>query len=99
MLCHTEKAAEIMQDLGSIARCKEVEPDKLVSGVKEMFGSVPINPKREKFFEDARRLSGAELFEKYYPITTKLKTAARKVLLTMGAYGAAKKCLNKLRGR
>lgn len=99
VLCHTEKAAEIMQDLGSIARCKEVEPDKLVSGVKEMFGSVPINPKREKFFEDARRLSGAELFEKYYPITTKLKTAARKVLLTMGAYGAAKKCLNKLRGR
>lgn len=27
VLCHTEKAAEIMQDLGSIARCKEVEPD------------------------------------------------------------------------
>lgn len=101
VLCHTEKGVAIMQELGNIARCKVVEPAKLVNGVKEMCESVSLNPKREEFFEDARKVSGAELFDKYYPITTrtKLKTAARKVLLTTGAYGAVKKCLNKLRGR
>lgn len=101
VLCHTEKAAMIMQGLEDVARCKEVPADKLVSGVKEMYESVPMNPKREQFFADSERLSGTELFGKYYPITTKtkLKTAARKVLLVSGVYGLAKKCLNKLQGR
>lgn len=101
VLCHTDKAATIMQELENMAKCKEVDPDKLVSGVKEMCESVPMNPRREQFFEDAERLSGAELFGKYYPITakTKIKTAARKTLLVTGYYGVAKKCLNKLRGR
>ena len=101
VLCHTKKGAEIIQELEDVAKCREVPADKLVSGVKEMFESVPMNPKREPFLEDAARLTGTELFEKYYPITTKtkIKTVARKMLLTTGAYSAAKKCLNKLRGR
>lgn len=101
VLCHTEKGTAIMQALESIARCKEVEPEMLVSGVKEMVTSVSENPKREQFFKDAAHMSGTELFGKYYPVTakTKLKTAIRKMLLVTGAYGAAKKCLNKLRGR
>lgn len=101
VLCHTEKGAEIMQELKSFVRCKEVDPDKLVRGVKEMYESVPLNSKRKQFFQDARELSGKELFEKYYPITVKIKlmTVTRKVLLKTGAYKTAKKCLNKWRGR
>lgn len=101
VLCHTEMAASIVQEIMDMARCREVEADRLVSGVKEMFESVSMNPKRDVFFHDAARMDGAELFSKYYPMTArvKIKTAIRKVLLTTGVYGIAKKCLNKLRGR
>lgn len=101
VLCDTKKAASIMQEITGVARCREVEADSLISGVREMFESVPLNPKRENFFHDAVRMDGMELFKKYYPITVKvkIKTAIRKALLTTGAYGVAKKCLNKLRGR
>lgn len=101
VLCHTDKAAMIMHELENVAKCKEIDSDKLVSGVKEMFESVQMNPKREYFFHDAVRMDGTELFNKYYPITAKvkIKTAIRKALMTTGAYGVAKKCVNKLRGR
>lgn len=101
VLCHTEKAASIIQEITDTARCKEVEVERLVSGVKEMFESVPINLRRENFFHDAVRMDGTELFNKYYPINAKakIKTVLRKALLITGVYGCAKKCLNKLRGR
>lgn len=73
----------------------------LVAGVKEMFESVPMNLNRTVFLADATKLSGKELFEKYYPVTkkVKVKTAIRKVLLVTGIYGTMKKCLNRVRGR
>ena len=90
-----------MQEIMKYARCEEVSADKLVAGVKEMFESVPMNPKRTVFLADAVKLSGKELFEKYYPVTNKvkIKTAIRKILLMTGIYGAMKKCLNRVRGR
>ena len=101
VLCHSQKAASLMQEVMEYARCKEVLADKLVAGVKEMFESVPTNPKRTVFLADAAKLSGKELFEKYYPVTNKVKvkTAIRKILLMNGIYGAMKKCLNRVRGR
>lgn len=59
------------------------------------------NPKRTVFLADAAKMSGKELFEKYYPVTNKVKvkTAIRKVLLVTGIYGTMKKCLNRVRGR
>lgn len=101
VLCHTEKAVRLMQEVSTTANCKEVSTDALVKGVKEMFESVEMNPRRTQFFEDAEHLSGTELFEKYYPITGKIKakTAIRKLLVVTGAYGLMKKCLNKVRGR
>lgn len=84
-----------------LAKCEEVPTDRLVTGVREMFESVPMNPKRTVFLADADRLSGKELFEKYYPVTrkVKVKTAIRKTLLVTGIYGMAKKCMNRVRGR
>ena len=101
VLCHTEKGTEFVRKIACVAKCKEVSPDKLVAGVKEMYESVPMNPKRAIFMYDAKRLSGAELFGKYYPVTwkVKLKTAVRKILLMTGIYGVMKKCMNKMRGR
>lgn len=101
VLCQTAKAVKIMAELERYAQLKEVEPDKIVNGVKEMVESVRYNPKRSRFFEDAIKMHGSQLFEKYYPITleVKIKTTVRKALLTTGIYSTAKKLLNKMRGR
>lgn len=101
VLCHTKKGQKLIDDIKYLAICKEVSPDKLVHGVKEMYESVPMNPKRRVFMEDANRLQGAELFEKYYPVTIKIKvkTVIRKILVVTGIYANMKKCLNRVRGR
>lgn len=101
VLCHTQRVERLMQDVVKVARCEEVPTDKLVSGVKEMCESVPINAKRMAVMVDAAKMSGAELFDKYYPITrkVKVKTAIRKALLVTGIYGTMKECLNRVRGR
>ena len=101
VLCHSQKAASLMQEVMESARCEEVSADKLVAGVKEMFESVPMNSKRNVFLADAAKMSGKELFEKYYPVTNKVKvkTAIRKALLLTGIYGTMKKYLNRVRGR
>lgn len=39
-----------MQEVMEYARCKEVSADKLVTGVKEMFESVPMNLNRTVFW-------------------------------------------------
>lgn len=90
-----------MQEVMESARCEEVSADKLVAGVKEMFESVPMNSKWNVFLADAAKMSGKELFEKYYPVTNKVKvkTAIRKALLMTEIYGTMKKYLNRVRGR
>lgn len=100
VLCHTELGKKIIGELDNIV-IKEVEPDKLVYGVKEMFKSVEMNSKREKFFFDAEKLNGVDLFDKWCPISmeTKLKTSIRTVLLKMGMYRTAKKVLNMIERR
>ena len=77
---------------------KEVLPDDLIKGSKEMFFSVEMNKKRKQFFEDAQNMNGTLLFNKYYPITVKvrIKTFARKVLLVTGLYSVSKKIKRKL---
>ena len=60
-----------------------------------------MNSKRAAFMADVAKMSGTELFEKYYPITNKVKvkTAIRRILLMTGMYRTMKKCLNRMRGR
>lgn len=101
VLCHTDKGVRIVKETRKIAKYKEVQPDKLVAGVKEMYESVVMNPRRNQFMADAQTFSGVELFTKYYPITekVKIKTAIRKILLMVGVYGTMKKYLNRMRGR
>lgn len=101
VLSHTEKGTALVREIESMAKCKEVLPDSLVHGVKEMFESIPTNSKRDVFMRDANKLSGVELFNKYFPITKKIKfiTLVRKLLLEIGAYSTMKKYKNKIQGR
>lgn len=101
MLCHTEKGMKIAEEMKDFSNCKEISADQLVQGVNEMFKSVTPNPKRKEFFIDANKMSGKELFNKYYPMSAsvKVKTAIRKALLVTGAYGLAKKAVDKVKGR
>ena len=101
VLCQSDKGKKIIHDAMNYAVCKEVSPDILVKGVKEMFESVELNEKRQAFFHDANSMDGKMLFEKYYPITLNVifKTNARKILLKTGLYRISKILLNKVRGR
>lgn len=101
VLCHTEKAAAILQKLDGAVKCKEVNPDRLLNGVKEMFESVPMNVRRETFFKDASQMTGTELLKKYYPnnIKAKIMTTVREVLLKLNLYSIAKRIGNKIKGR
>lgn len=101
VLCHTPKGVLAVKEAAHTAKCREVDPDRLVRGVKEMYHSVNQNPKREQFFQDAAEMSGERLFAKYYPVNfrIRLKTAVRRILLTTNTYRTAKMLLNKVRGR
>lgn len=44
-----------MQEVKEYAKSEEVLTDKLVVGIKEMFESVPMNPKRTAFLADAAK--------------------------------------------
>lgn len=101
VLCHTGKGKDVVSEIQRLVKCKEVQPERLVAGVKEMTESVMVNPKRQEFMADAKVLSGEDLFDKYYPVTIKVKakTMIRKILLVTGIYGTMKKCLNRMKGR
>ena len=101
VLCHTEKGKNFIQYTKEIIKYKEVDASQLVINCKEMYESVKENSQRKKFFLDAQKLSGKDLFNKYYPITVKvkIKTLLRKLLLITGSYSTVKKILNKVRGR
>lgn len=101
VLCHTQKGTDIIDSIKGAVNCIKVDSDKLVYGVNEMTQSVEVNKKRDKFFEDAQRMSGETLFQTYFPVTTtiRIKTLIRKILLITGMYGFMKKCLNIIKGR
>jgi len=101
VLIHTPKGKQLFEEIKTLVICKEIDPFKLVYGVKEMFESVTPNVKRTPFFEDAKQMDGRQLFQKYFPITTevRIKTTIRKVILRLGMYSFAKDMIEKVRGR
>lgn len=101
VLCHSDKAKKIIREIFNTIYFKQVDPDEMVYGVKEMVSSTKLNPKRSEFFIDAHNMTSKELFDKYYPVNgkVKLKTELRKVLVITGLYSIAKRLLNTIRGR
>lgn len=93
VLVHTKKGAEIinaaMKDLNAIS----VNPDLLTDGVREMFKSVPYNPKRQQFFDDFNKMDSVAFFKKWFPITLKvrLNSFVRLTCHRLGIYTLAKR--------
>lgn len=93
VLVQSEKGEMIMDAIGNELRTVHVEPDKLVSDVREMFHSVPMNPQRGQFFKDCNVLPPADFFRKWFPITWKVRLNAfvRLTCHRLGIYTFAKR--------
>ena len=93
VLVHTEKGREIFNAIKDDFSYIEIAPEAAVAGAKEMKESVAPNEKRESFFKDANRMSGEELFNKYFPETFKVKAehCIRLTCYKLGIYSVAKK--------
>lgn len=93
VLVQSEKGEMIMNATGSELRTVRVEPDKLVSDVREMFHSVPMNPQRGQFFKDCNAMSPVDFFRKWFPITWKVRLNAfiRLTCHRLGIYTFAKR--------
>lgn len=101
VLIHTQKGTDLFNKIKSNFRYKEVSPDEIVKGVKEMFESVPYSKKREPFFNDLNKLSEKELFDKYFPSSAKtiIIHHMKKFLARTNLYKKVKKVAIKKEGR
>lgn len=79
-LFHIVKGVAVIKEIKDTVSCMEGLIGKLVCGVKEIFESVFINLKYKQFFEDVKKLTGAELLKRYYRVDgkTKIITFIRK---------------------
>lgn len=98
VLIHTQKGRLIFDEIRQRCKVLEVDPDRLTAGVKEMFHSVSGNPRREEFFEDAACMESQALFNKYFPMTAKVKLerTARLFCYRTGIYAVAKRAARKI---
>lgn len=93
VLVQSEKGAEVMKSILPEFNYVEIEPDKLTENVREMFHSVPINPKRSDFFDDLDKMEPVNFFRKWFPITWKvrLNSFVRITCHRLGIYTVAKR--------
>lgn len=98
ILIHSEKGKKLFEEIRTQLRYKEVSPDRLTKGVKEMFYSVEKNIMREEFFKYANCVHGEELLTKYFPETNKVKLERmiRIICYKTGIYSAAKRIATKV---
>lgn len=88
IIAHSEKGVALLEAIKDLAFEKEIEPDSLLKGAKEFVEPTADNPRRAVFFQDLDNLSASELFNKYFPITTKTKIekTIRLTMLRLGLY-------------
>lgn len=100
ILTHSPLANTIIKDLHTDLKIVEIEADKAVEGVKEMYHSVSFNPKRNNFFHDLEMMDVEECFHKYFPITLRhrLEKQARLWSNRLGIYKWMKKLFKAING-
>lgn len=93
ILVQSEKGAEIIKQAAGDLNLLSVDADKLTNGVREMFYSVPTNPQRDLFFEDLNNMESVEFFNKWFPVTWKVRLNAfvRLTCHRLGIYSFAKR--------
>lgn len=97
VLVHSGKGAELMKNILDNFVFTEVSADDIVSGVREMFHSVPYNPNRNKFFADAVSMNEHDFFMKWFPDNLKVKTERiiRHTAEKLGIYRFVKRTAKK----
>ena len=93
VLVHSDKGKELVIKISSELRLIPVDPNKLTTGIREMFHSIPMNPLRSQFFEDYTVMEPVLFFQKWFPITWKvrLNTFVRLMCHRFGIYVLAKR--------
>ena len=69
VLVNTIKGKELLQEIieNGYINYMLIEPDELVYGNRELTNSVIKGDIRDSFLNDAKKMSGKQLFEKYFP--------------------------------
>lgn len=100
VLVHSNKGGIILKESDCELEILEINPDKAVEGVKEMFHSVSVNSKREAFFTDINMLDTEICFRKYFPITFRhhLEKQVRLWTVRLGLYNQMKKLFKMING-
>ena len=101
VLVNTIKGKELLQEIieNGYINYMLIEPDELVYGNRELTNSVIKGDIRDSFLNDAKKMSGKQLFEKYFPDskTVRIKKTLRMLLLKSGLYGQVKYWVYKVR--
>lgn len=100
MVIGSEKGLEVFNRIENQYRYKGLSNTQLKKTTQNALSTFGKDKdKRKVFFEDANKLSGKELFNKYYPRTVKVKLLqyGRFITYRLGIYGYIKKALMKLK--
>lgn len=101
ILTHSQQADLILNESVTQLNIFEINPDKAVEGVREMYHSVSVNSKRESFFHDLNTMDAELCFQKYFPITMRhrIEKQVRLWSARLGIYKHAKKIFKMLYGQ
>lgn len=97
VLVQSEKGQRVFDAIRDSLRIVEIDSDKLVGDVREMFHSVPMNPRRNEFFKDFNTMEPVTFFNKWFPITMKVRinSFVRLTCHRLGIYSLAKRLFMK----
>ena len=97
VLAHSIKGKNLMNEIKNDIRIIDVDADKLIIGVREMLYSIPQNPQRSDFFRDCNNMESIDFFDKWFPITYKVRINAiiRLACHKLGIYSLAKRLFMK----
>lgn len=102
VLVHSELGERLMQDIQPTIREEKYENiEHFIEDEVAMVKSVPMNPRREEFFEDYANMEMGELMQKWFPTTWKvrLNSCLRRTAFKLGVYNEAKRFAKRLLGR
>lgn len=99
VMLHSKKAEMIFEKIQDNIRSCECETERVCGSTTEMFKSISHNSKRQDFFRDVNSMSSDQLFNKWTPITFKvrLNKLLRNILAKLRLYYIVKNLTAKLK--
>ena len=99
VMLHSENAEMIFEKIQDNIRACECETERVCNSTAEMFKSISHNPARQEFFRDVNSMLPEQLFNKWTPITLKvrLNKFLRNILAKLGLYYIVKNLAAKLK--